>query len=58
MAPETFTKDFFTHDKVKYTQMIPLYLTEIKSLKETDLEILDEFMEENWMVNKNPDPWC
>ena len=31
----------------------------MKSLKETDLEIYNEFMEGNWVVNKNPDvPFC
>ena len=59
MALETFTKYFFAHDKVNYARMIPLYLAEMKSLKETDLEIYNEFMEGNWVVNKNPDvPFC
>lgn len=59
MALETFTKYFFARDKVNYARMIPLYLAEMKSLKETDLEIYNEFMEGNWLVNKNPDvPFC
>ena len=59
MTLETFTKYFFARDKVTYARMIPLYLAEMKSLKETDLEIYNEFMEGNWVVNKNPDvPFC
>ena len=59
MALESFTKYFFAHDKVNYAPVIPLYLAEMKSLKETDLEIYNEFMEGNWVVNKNSDvPFC
>ena len=59
MALKTFTKYFFAHDKANYARMAPLYLEEMKSLKETDLEIYNEFMKENWVVNKNPDaPFC
>ena len=35
-ALEIFTKYFFIHDCLDYAWMIPLYLTEMKSLKSTD----------------------
>lgn len=33
--------------------MIPLYLAEIKMLQVTDPEKYEEFLEGNWVVNKN-----
>ena len=35
--------------------MIALYLAEMKMLKATDPELYQEFVEGNWVVNKNPD---
>ncbi|KXJ12360.1 hypothetical protein AC249_AIPGENE6741 [Exaiptasia diaphana] len=58
-ALETFTKYFFAHDKLNYARMIPLYLAEMESLKTSDQELLDEFKQSNWVVNKNPEvPFC
>lgn len=34
-------------------RMIPLYLAEIQMLQETDPEKYEEFLEGNWVVNKN-----
>ena len=33
--------------------MIPVYLAEMKIVKETDPEIYQEFQNGNWVVNKN-----
>ena len=52
-ALESFTKNFFAHDKLVYARMIPLYLAEMNSLKESNEEIYQEFMNGNWVVNKN-----
>ena len=34
-------------------RVIPLYLAEIQMLQETDPEKYEEFLEGNWVVNKN-----
>lgn len=58
-ALETFTKYFFAHDRLNYARMIPLYLAEMASLKESDPEIFEEFLQGNWVVNKNEEvPFC
>lgn len=49
----TFSKYFFAHDKLNYAQMIPLYLAEMQSLEDTDNNIYQEFLDGNWVVNKN-----
>ena len=33
--------------------MIPIYLAEIESLNESDADIVEEFQQGNWVVNKN-----
>ena len=39
--------------------MMPLYLAEMDSLKTTDPDILQEFLQGNWVVNKNEEvPFC
>ena len=35
--------------------MIPIYLAEMESLNESDPEIVEEFQQGNWVVNKNSD---
>ena len=35
--------------------MIPLYLVEMQKLPESDPEIYQEFLDGNWVVNKNED---
>ena len=56
---EMFTKYFFAHDKINYARIIPVYLAEISSLKESDPEIYEEFIKGNWVVNKNAQvPFC
>ena len=46
-ALETFTKYFFAHDRFNYARMIPVYLAEMKSFKEPDDSICDEFLQGN-----------
>ena len=59
MALETFTKYFFAYDRLNDARMIPLYLADMKSLKESDDPIYEEFLQGNWVVNKNPcAPFC
>ena len=50
---EIFTQYFFTHDRMNYARMIPLYLAEMKSLKTTEPDIEAEFQNGNWVVDKN-----
>ena len=54
MALETFTRYFFAHDRLNYARMIPVYLADMKSLQKSDASIYDEFLQGNWVVNKNP----
>ena len=54
-----FRKYFFAHDRLNYARMIPLYLAEMQVLPESDPEIYGEFLDGNWVVNKNPNmPFC
>ena len=50
-----FTKYFFAHDLLNYARMIPLYLAEMEKLPDSDPEIYQEFLDGNWVVNKNQD---
>ena len=50
---EVFTKHFFPHDKFNYARMIPVYLAEMASFKDTDSCLYEEFTNGNWVVNKN-----
>ena len=55
---EAFVKFFFVHDKHNYARLIPLYLAEMHSLKDTDPHIYAEFEKGDWVVNKNSVPFC
>ena len=55
---EAFLKFFFAHDKLNYARLIPLYLAEMHSLKDTDPHIYAEFEKGNWAVNKNSVTFC
>jgi len=58
-ALELFTKNVFAHDRLNYVRMIPLYLAEMASLETSDPEIYAEFLQGNWVVNKNLSvPFC
>lgn len=46
----------FAHDKLNYAKLIPVYIADMKSLKD---EISKEFLDDNWVVNKDSDiPFC
>ena len=51
-------KYFFAHDNQKYARLVPLYLAEMTSLETTDSDRNKEFMDGNFMVNKNKMPFC
>lgn len=56
---ELFTKYFFAHDMLNYARMIPVYIAEMGSLKESSPEVYEEFVNGNWVVNKNSEaPFC
>ena len=56
---ELFTKYFFAHDKINCARMIPVYLAEMASLKDTDPLLYEDFTNGNWVVNKNQEvPFC
>ena len=56
---EMFTKYFFSHDRINYSHIIPVYLAEMASLKVSHPEIYEEFIQGNWVVNKNARvPFC
>ena len=53
IASEKFTKYFFAHDQINYARMMPVYIAEMDSLKLTNPDIIKEFQQGNWVVNKN-----
>ena len=42
---QLFTKHFFAHDRLNYARMIPLYLTVMQNLPESDHEIYQESLD-------------
>jgi len=38
LSMEGLSKHFFANNRLKFAQMVPLYLAEMHSLKETDVE--------------------
>ena len=46
-ALEVFTKYFFTHDRLNYARMVPMYLAEMDSLPATDPDVYAEFLSRN-----------
>ena len=57
-ATEVFVKYFFVHDKLNYARLAPVYLAYMKTLAQSDAEILEGFMKGNWVLNKNVIPFC
>ena len=55
---ESLCKYFFAHNRLKYAQMVPLYLAEMHSLKESDLDIWTEFSQGHFCVKKSQVPFC
>jgi len=50
-----FSRYVFAHDMMNYARMIPIYLAEMESLNESDPDIVEEFQQGHWLVNKNSD---
>jgi len=55
---DALRKYFFAHDKQKYARLVLLYLAEMTALQATDPDIHEEFMDGNFVVNKNKNPFC
>ena len=55
---DALCKYFFAYDKQKYARLVPLYLAEMKALQSTDPDIHQEFIDGNFVVNKNQIPFC
>ena len=53
LALAKFARYFFAHDIINYARMIPVYLAEMEELSKSDPDILKEFENGNWVVNKN-----
>ena len=55
-----FSKVFLTNiqSEQKYARLVPLYLAEMTALQSTDPDIYQEFMDGNFVVNKNQIPFC
>ena len=52
---ETFIK-YFAHDMSNYARMMPVYLSDMK-LKDSKSTVYAEFLQGNWVVNKNSLPF-
>ena len=50
---DSYTKHLFALDKLVYAHMIPLHLADMEALSESDVGIYEEFLQGNWVVNKN-----
>ena len=55
---ERFTKYFFAMDKLNYSRMIPLYLAQMRQVEIEQPEVWTEFINGNWVVNRNTIPFC
>ena len=57
-STETFIKYFFAHDMLNYARMMPVYLSDMEKLKDSEAAIYAEFLQGNWIVNKTSLPFC
>ena len=57
-STETFIKYFFAHDMLNYARMMPVYLSDMEKLKDSEATIYAEFLQGNWIVNKISVPFC
>ena len=57
-STETFIKYFFAHDMLNYARMMPVYLSDMEKLTDSEATIYAEFLQGNWIVNKNSLPFC
>jgi len=55
---DALCKYFFAYDKQKYATLVPLYLAEMTAIQSTDPDIHQEFIDGNFVVNKNHIPFC
>ena len=55
---EGFARFFFAFDRLKYARMVPVYISDMKSIQSTDPDIWDEFEQGNFVVNKSDIPFC
>ena len=55
-----FSKVFLTNiqSEQKYARLVPLYLAEMTALQSTNPDIHQEFIDGNFVVNKNQIPFC
>ena len=57
-ATQAFVKYFFAHDMLNYARMMPVYLSEMALLPQSNPDINREFTRGNWVVNKTHVPFC
>ena len=55
---EGLCKHFFANNRLKYAQMVPLYLAEMHSLEESDPDIWTEFKKGHFCIKKSQVPFC
>ncbi|KAJ8895743.1 hypothetical protein PR048_001081 [Dryococelus australis] len=58
LAYHDFLKYLFSLNRLNYSRMISLYLTEMDVFESTDPAIWKNFMEGKWVVNCNVVPFC
>ena len=57
-STETFIKYFFAHHVLNYARMMPVYLSDMEKLTDSEATIYAEFLQGNWIVNKSSLPFC
>lgn len=57
-ALDQLCKYFFMRDRLKYAQMVPQYLAQMYSLRESDPVVWTEFINGNFSVNKSDIDFC
>lgn len=54
---ESLCKYFFAHNRLKYAQMVPLYIADMYALKDNDPDIWEEFCQGHFCVKKSQVPF-
>ena len=57
-STETFIKYFFAHDMLNYARMMPVYLSGMEKLTDSEATIYAEFLQGNRIVNKISLSFC
>ena len=57
-STETFIKYIFAHDMLNYARMMPVYLSDMEKLKDSEATIHAKFLQGNRIVNKSFLPFC